>query len=108
VPTGAVDYQIKYAEEQIVDWLGYDRDLETYQYDPASYTAFFAASNISDEPSPAQAGTTQQHTITGLDPAKTYYFAIKSGVGSVALAFKHPSLGGKLPSVNGKIPALAQ
>lgn len=39
---------------------------------------FFAAQNVADEPAPGQPGTTQTYTISGLNPAKTYNFAVRA------------------------------
>jgi len=54
------------------------------QYDLRYSTALITAANFSSatavtgEPVPAVAGTGQSHTVTGLLPATTYWFAIKS------------------------------
>ncbi|MBI4523149.1 MAG: LamG domain-containing protein, partial [Deltaproteobacteria bacterium] len=77
VPQDAGQYQIKYADQPIVEWLGFDKVNRTYRYDPAQYAAYFAAANISDEPGPAAPGTQQQFTVTGLDPNKNWNFAMK-------------------------------
>lgn len=79
VPSGVNKYKIKYSTKQIVDWLGYNRDTETYQYNPANYTAFFAATNISGEPDPSIAGSVQSITVTGL-PTNGINFAVKGMV----------------------------
>jgi len=76
VPAGATEYKIKYAGKQIVEWLGFNQITRNYQYDPATYTAYFAASNVSDEPQPQNVGTTQSYTIQGLQ-AGTNYFSVK-------------------------------
>lgn len=76
-PAGATKYQIKYSDKPIVEWLGFNNDTQTYQYDPVHYTAFFAANNISNNPAPGISGLVQSYTVSGLDPAKNYYFAIK-------------------------------
>jgi len=39
---------------------------------------FFFATQVSGEPDPEVAGTTQEMTITGLEPATKYYFAIRT------------------------------
>ena len=66
VPSGVSKYKIKYSTKQIVDWLGYNRDTKTYQYSPSSYSAFFAATNVSGEPVPGTVGEIQSVTLTGL------------------------------------------
>jgi len=66
VPTGTTQYQIKYSSKPIVEWLGFNKDTRKYLYDPASYTAFFAASNIVRNPAPATPGTVQTITLSGL------------------------------------------
>ncbi|MEW6378716.1 MAG: M64 family metallopeptidase [bacterium] len=99
VPDGAVSYQIKFSDKPIVDWLGFNQATREFQYDPASFTAFFAAANIDNEPQPDQPGSKQSCTIDipgvissyntsrnlepnnpsfiTYDPDKTYYFAMK-------------------------------
>lgn len=99
VPQGATAYKIKFSDKPIVDWLGFDQTTRVYQYDPASYIAFFAATNVDDEPAPLQSGSVQSYTIdiaqainsynaarnlspgnpsyVTYDPSKAYYFAIK-------------------------------
>lgn len=65
VPAGASKLHIKHSGKPIVDWLGFDKDARTYQHDPASYTAFFAATNITN-PTPLVGGANQELTLTGL------------------------------------------
>jgi PKD repeat protein len=99
VPEGAVAYQIKYSDKQVVDWLGFNQATRNYEYDPDQYTAFFAAANLDNEPQPAQPGSMQSVTIdipqvinsynsirnlTPDNPSymtyqsdRTYYFSIK-------------------------------
>jgi hypothetical protein len=77
VPAGATDYQIKYSDKPIVEWLGFNKVDRTYQYAPSGYTAFFAANNISSNPTPAAAGSAQSYTVTGLDPAQSWNFSAK-------------------------------
>lgn len=76
VPSGVNSYKIKYSTKQIVDWLGYDRDTEIFQYSPSTYIAFFAATNVNGEPKPETEGTFQQMTVTGL-PTDKIFFAMK-------------------------------
>jgi hypothetical protein len=77
VPAGARAYQIKYADRPIVEWLGFDQLTRRYEFDPAGFVAFFAASNVDGEPSPGAAGSTQEVVISGLDPARPWHFAIR-------------------------------
>jgi len=76
VPQGAAQYQIKYSNTPIVEWLNFNKVDRTYQYDPSQYTAFFAAGNLSSNPAPRTGGTTQQTTVR-LDPTKQWYFSAK-------------------------------
>lgn len=41
-------------------------------------TDWEAAAQCTDEPSPSSAGTTESFTVTGLSPATTYWFALKT------------------------------
>ena len=66
VPEGAQGYQIKYSDKQIVEWLGFDKITRQFGYDPASYTPFFAAKNINNNPAPGNVGTIQTITIDGM------------------------------------------
>jgi len=66
VPVGAQKFQIKYSNKEIVEWLGYDKITGVYQFSPSSYTPFFAANNISNNPTPAAEGSIQSITLTGL------------------------------------------
>jgi hypothetical protein len=82
VPSGATAYKIKYAEKEIIEWLGFDQMTRQYQYSPSQYVPWFSAANVSDEPTPAGPGTSQSYTITGLDQAKTWYFSVKYSTSS--------------------------
>jgi hypothetical protein len=77
VPSGAKFYKIKYAQKEIVEWLGFDQITRQYQFAPANYTPYFAAHNVSGEPEPQAQGTVQTHTVTGLDPSTDYYFSVR-------------------------------
>ena len=57
----ATSYTIKYSTSQITN------DAQ-----------FTAATDVTGEPAPAVAGTSQSMTVTGLTPGTTYYFAIKT------------------------------
>jgi len=65
VPTGAAQIRIKHSSKTIVEWLEFNGDTQTFGYDPATYTPYFAATNTV-QPTPATAGTTQTVTVTGL------------------------------------------
>ncbi len=100
VPAGGVnEYQIKFAEQPMVQNLNYNQLTRIYEYDPNIYDNFWAALNISDEPTPANPASTQTYTLniqqkindynqryqlTSANPAyvaynasKVYHFAIK-------------------------------
>lgn len=64
VPEGAELYQIKYSGKPIVEWLNFNKDTRSYQYDPSKYTPFFAATNISSPPKPSTPGTIQSITLS--------------------------------------------
>ena len=72
-----VAYQVRYSEKNIVDWLGFVQAANYYQKPPDSNVPWFAATRVSSPPTPATVGTQVNFDVTGLDPAKTYYFAVK-------------------------------
>ena len=49
-----------------------------YATSPISDLNWNSASQVSGEPSPQIAGSSESYTVTGLDPGTTYYFAIKT------------------------------
>lgn len=52
-PVNGIDrYQIKLSPEPMVENLNFNQETREYEYDPAVYTNFWAAINISTEPSP--------------------------------------------------------
>jgi hypothetical protein len=69
VPTGALSYKIKWGLKPVVDWIGFDAGTNSWIGNPNTTMNWFAAENVSNEPAPAAAGTTQTFTFTGL-PAK--------------------------------------
>jgi exo-rhamnogalacturonan lyase-like protein len=77
VPAGTTAYRIKYADKSIVDWLGFNQATRVYQYPPATYTAWFAANNVTNEPAPSPPGSPETFTVTGLDPLKAFQFAVR-------------------------------
>lgn len=76
-PANAKRYQLKYATKTIVPNLNYNKNTASYEFDPAQYVAFWAASNVSGEPSPAVAGSTQTMTLSGLSCGTTCRFALR-------------------------------
>ncbi len=79
VPTGAEKYQIKYSNKQIVEWLGFNQLTRQYQFSPDTYTAFFAATNISNEPNPTAAGSVQEFTLSAPAGSSFAIRYLKSG-----------------------------
>jgi len=77
VPNGSQSYIVKTGPAQIVDWIGFNPGNNQFTGDPVNTMAWFAASTIAGPPSPAAAGTTQQFTVTGLNPTGQY-FALKA------------------------------
>lgn len=77
VPDFTVELWIKYDTKTIVPWLGFHPNTRKYQYDPADYTAFFAAKDVSNNPKPLEAKKPQSFEITGLDPNQTYHFSVR-------------------------------
>jgi hypothetical protein len=65
-PAGAQEIWIKHSDRTIVSWLNFDRVTRQYQFPPAQFSAFFAAENIQDEPTPGSAGQTQTYAVGGL------------------------------------------
>jgi len=80
VPTGALSYRLKYSNRTIVDWLNFDPVTNTFGVDPNANVPWFAATDLDSVPAPAAAGTIQTHTVTGLDPATTWHFALRAYV----------------------------
>jgi len=76
-PINVSAYKVKYATKPIRDWLGFNQATRVYQYDPAGNTAWFAATRTTTDPPLQASGTTTNFVITGLDPTKTYSFAVK-------------------------------
>jgi hypothetical protein len=88
VPEGARSYRIKLSDKQIVDWLNFNPTTNTFGSDPNTNVPWFAATNATSIPSPGAPGSVQTFTIGGLDPTKTYHFAMKAYISS-------PITGGK-------------
>jgi hypothetical protein len=103
VPSSAQSYVIKTGPKQIVDWIGFDAGTNQFTGDPVNTMAWFAASTIANPPLPAAAGTTQQFTVTGLNPTGQY-FALKAFTGSLppgpTVSFTAPANGA---SVSGTV-----
>lgn len=68
VPAKAQSYRIKWSTSRIVDWIGFSAATNTWIGNPATTMNWFAATNVSNEPAPQPAGTTQSLTLTGLPP----------------------------------------
>lgn len=77
IPENVLDYQIKYAEKPIVEWLNFDNQTNSFEIDPNNFIPYFAANNISNDPIPGIPGTSQEFTIKNLDSANNYYFSMK-------------------------------
>ena len=78
VPKEARRIQIKYSDKQLVEWLGFDRKARTYQYNPVTHQAYFAAMTLANVPLPNAAGTQQSMTVANLPANKTYNFLAKA------------------------------
>jgi hypothetical protein len=77
VPAGCRSYQIRYSEKTIVNWLGFNQTSRVYTYLTSVNIPWFAATRAPSNPAPAGVGTSQVFDVTGLDPAKTYHFAVR-------------------------------
>lgn len=78
VPPGTTGYRIKAADRTIVPWLGFNQATRSYQFPPASNVAWFAAGDVAGgRPVPLAPGTQQSVTLSGLDPAKSWKFAVR-------------------------------
>jgi len=77
VPEAASDLKIKYSDKPIVDWLGFDQMTREYEYSPDDYTAFFAATNIDNEPAPLEVGT-EQSVVIDIEQAINSYNSIRN------------------------------
>jgi hypothetical protein len=78
VPPGTTGYRIKAADRTIVPWLGFNQATRAYQFPPASNVAWFAAGDAPGTvPAPLAPGTVQTVTVSGLDPAKSWKFAVR-------------------------------
>jgi YetA-like protein/Bacterial Ig-like domain (group 1)/Dockerin type I domain len=87
VPAGAQNYRIKWAPNQIVDWIGYDNVNGVFLGNPATTTAWFAATNAPSLPAPLAAGTTQSLTIsTGVLGLTVQCFSVKAYISGGAAA----------------------
>jgi len=78
-PRGTRSYRLKYADKNIVEWLGFDPVINKFAIPPDSNVPWFAASEVAKPPTPGSAGT---HTfdVTGLDPGVEWHFALKAFV----------------------------
>ena len=78
VPAGAQSYRIKFSDKNIVEWLDFDPVTNHFSTDPGANIPWFAASDMSGSPQPGAIGTTQTHTVGGLDPKAQWHFALKA------------------------------
>jgi hypothetical protein len=76
-PPGARQFWVKYSDKPIVPWLGFNCNTRSFEFSPSSYTPFFAAQNLTNEPAPAQPGTRQELQVTGLSPNTNWFFAAR-------------------------------
>jgi len=83
VPAGATKYRIKYSNKNIVEWLNFDPETNTFGIDPATHTPWFAASDVTTTPPPAAAGTTQTLSLNNVDSQQELHFAMKAYVRTV-------------------------
>lgn len=106
VPTDAKRYQIKFSAKPIVANLNYNKGTGTFEFDPSQYTAFWAATNLTNEPTPAAPGTTQTFTVSGLSCGNACRFAIRSyGDTSTASPVSPPTSDSTPPSVPANVQA---
>ena len=82
-PAGAKKYRIKYSDKEIVEWLDFNPETNTFGVDPATHTPWFAASTVTTTPPPAAAGTTQTLSFNNLDSRQELHFAMKAYVRTV-------------------------
>jgi len=80
VPAGAERYRIKYSNKEVVKWLDFDPETNTFGVDPSTHVPWFAASDVSNVPAPATAGTTQTFSVSNLDSSQEFHFAMKAYV----------------------------
>jgi len=97
VPAGAVSYRIKYSNRAIVDWLNFNPLSFSYALSPVANQPWFSAPDLTSDLAPALAsgssgsssglssglapaapGSTQMLSVSGLNPAQPWHFAIKA------------------------------
>jgi hypothetical protein len=84
VPAGAERYRIKYSNNEIVDWLNFDPETNKFGVDPSTHVPWFAASDVTNAPAPAAAGTTQTFSVGNIDSQGEVHFAIRAYVRAAA------------------------
>ena len=77
-PAGMDVYQLKYANKNIVPNLNFNSLTFTYEFDPASNIAFWAATNVPNMPQVASAGTAQSVTLSNLSCGNTCQFKLRA------------------------------
>jgi hypothetical protein len=85
VPIGATNYLFKWAPSPITYNLGFDNgQTMTFALSPATHTTWWAANNVSNEPTPAAPGTTQSYTFaTGTTGLNVNDFSLKTTAASI-------------------------
>jgi hypothetical protein len=78
VPDHALNYRIKFADRNLVDWLNFDPVSGRFGIDPSGNTPWFAASDVADVPKPMAPGSTQTLEVNNLDPKIPWHFAAKA------------------------------
>ena len=81
VPAGTQSYRIKWGTKQIVEWIGFDANRNTFIGNPHTTMPWFAATNVATLPAPAAAGSAQTLTIsTGMAGLTAANFSVKAYV----------------------------
>jgi len=82
VPAGAQSYRIKWGTKQLVDWLNFNPNTNTFAGNPGTQMPWFAAKNVANLPAPGATSTTQTLTVnTGQTGLTAQNFSIKAYLG---------------------------
>ncbi len=104
VPDNTTGYRIKYAVgKSIVDWIGFNARTNQFTGNPATTTPWFAATEVVNTPAPNKPNTQQVFTVSGLDPSKTYNFAVKAIVGGSQGDHTPPTVAVTAPANNANV-----
>jgi hypothetical protein len=76
-PRDAVRYRVKYAAHQMVPNLNFDKQTRRFEFGPAGHANWWAGKNVSGEPAPGGAGSTETFTAPDIAPG-AHYFALRS------------------------------